>query len=133
MNFLDAEVSANGGGPVVRLSGGSFALSGSEAAVPNGRKLVLGIRAEAIGVRSEPAEDLVRATVVVIEPLGSHNLLTVRSGDDVLKVSTAPDFFPEPETDVWLRLEPERIRWMDRETGSAVDLSAVPVELGAGR
>ena len=29
-----------------------------------------------------------------------------------------------PETDVWLRLEPARIRWMDRETGVAIHTGA---------
>jgi hypothetical protein len=44
----------------------------------------------------------------------------VRTGDDLLKVSTAPDVFPASGTDVWLRLEPARIRWMDRSTRAIV-------------
>ena len=55
--------------------------------------------------------------MIVVEPLGSHNLLTVKTGDDLLKVSTPPHLFPEPDSSIWLRLEPARIRWMDRETG----------------
>ena len=65
-------------------------------------------------------EGLVRAQVIVVEPLGSHNLLTVRVGDDMLKVSTPPDIFPAPDSDVWLALDPARIRWMDRDSGHAV-------------
>ena len=61
--------------------------------------------------------------ISMAEPLGSHNLLTVRSGEDTLKVSTSPRLFPEPDSSVWLRLEPNRIRWMDPETGAAVDSS----------
>jgi multiple sugar transport system ATP-binding protein len=120
MNFLEADVAANGGAPVVRLSGGSFPLP-AEARSLAGRQLVLGIRAEAIGVEAEPGEGLIQATVHVIEPLGSHNLLTVRIGDDLVKVSTRPTFYPEPEAAVWLRIEPERIRWMDPETRAAVE------------
>jgi multiple sugar transport system ATP-binding protein len=119
MNFLAAQVSLDGGAPVVRLSGGSFPLAGV-AGAPAGRDLVLGIRAEAIGVEREPRAGLVRASVVVLEPLGSHNLLTVRSGDDLLKVSAPPDLFVAPDTDIWLRIEPERIRWMDAKTGTAI-------------
>jgi multiple sugar transport system ATP-binding protein len=119
MNFLEAEVVPNGGSPVVRLSGGSFPAA---RALPGGDgKVVLGIRAEAIGVEQEPLEGLVQATVVVVEPLGSHNLLTVRTGDDLLKVAVRPDVFPAPDSDVWLRIEAERIRWMDRETGTALE------------
>jgi multiple sugar transport system ATP-binding protein len=129
MNFLEAEVSADGGGPTVRLSGGSFPLSAHGVESLIGKKLVLGIRAEAIGVESEPGDGLIRAAVVVLEPLGSHNLLTVRTGDDVLKVSTRPNFFPPPDSDVWLRIEPERIRWMDRESRRAVAASEPVPEL----
>jgi multiple sugar transport system ATP-binding protein len=121
MNFLEAEVSANGGPPVVQLSGGSFTLPPAAARPLAGRDLVLGIRAESIGVETEGGEGLIRATVRVVEPLGSHNLLTVQIGDDLVKVSTRPTFFPEPGVDVWLRLEPERIRWMDRETRSLLE------------
>jgi multiple sugar transport system ATP-binding protein len=119
MNFLEAEVSVNGGTSLAKLSGGSFALPGGIAALA-GHNLLLGIRAEAIGVETAAADGLVRAKVIVLEPLGSHNLLTVRCGEDTLKVSIQPDLFPQPESDVWLRLEPSRIRWMDRDTGEAI-------------
>jgi multiple sugar transport system ATP-binding protein len=123
MNFLAAEVTPNGAvGPLVNLSGGSFP-AGPAANGLAGRKLVLGIRAESIVVEPAPAEGLIEAKVIVVEPLGSHNLLTVQSGDDTLKVSTSPRLFPEPDSSVWLRLEPTRIRWMDAETGAAVDSS----------
>jgi multiple sugar transport system ATP-binding protein len=129
MNFLAAEVSANGGAPIVRLSGGTFPLPGATDTLA-GRRLMLGIRAEAIVVEPEPADGLIEATIVVVEPLGSHNLLTVQSGDDLVKVSTPPHLFPQPGSSIWLRLEPHRIRWMDADTGSAVaaeaDVSSLP-------
>jgi multiple sugar transport system ATP-binding protein len=126
MNFLAAELSADGAsGPIVNLSGGSFP-AGTSADGLSGRKLILGIRAESIEVEPASADGLIEATVVVVEPLGSHNLLTVRSGEDMLKVSTSPRLFPEPDSSVWLRLEPNRIRWMDPETGLAVTRAAKP-------
>jgi multiple sugar transport system ATP-binding protein len=120
MNFLSAQISRDGGAPVVNLSGGSFSLGDQAAATLAGRKLVLGIRAEAIVVEPEAGDGLIRATVIVVEPLGSHNLLTVKTGEDILKVSTPPHLFPEPESSIWLRLEPSRIRWMDAESRSAL-------------
>src|SRR5215208_745408 len=131
MNFIDAQVVQNGGPPTVQLSGGSFALTESQAYSLSGHELVLGIRAEAIGVEREAAAGLIRAQLVVLEPLGSHNLLTVRSGDDLLKVSTGPEVFPAPGTDVWLRLEPERIRWMDRATRAVLDAPLREPEVAA--
>jgi hypothetical protein len=38
----------------------------------------------------------------------------------MLKVATPPHVFRPIDSDVWLRIEPERIRWMDRETGDAI-------------
>jgi multiple sugar transport system ATP-binding protein len=129
MNFLAAEIAADGAGPVVSLSGGSFSGDPSASELV-GRKLLLGIRAESIAVEPQPGDGLIEATVIVVEPLGSHNLLTVRSGEDVLKVSTSPRLFPEPDSSIWLRLEANRIRWMDPETGDSVDsASAVPASV----
>jgi multiple sugar transport system ATP-binding protein len=130
MNFLAADISRNGAVPLVHLSGGSFPLDDPGVRGLAGRRLVLGIRAEAIVVEASPGEGLIEATVIVVEPLGSHNLLTVKTGDDLLKVSTPPHLFPEPDSLIWLRLEPERIRWMDGETGHAIPLAdpaAAPV------
>lgn len=125
MNFIAAEVEAGAGTPRVRLSGGDLSLPLSDVDHLAGRPLMMGIRAENIEVCKEPAEGLVRAKVRVLEPLGSHNLLTVRSGDDALKVAASADLFPPTDSDVWLRIEPERIRWMDRETGEALAVSGV--------
>jgi multiple sugar transport system ATP-binding protein len=120
MNFVAAEVDDGNGTPVVRMSGGTFALPVVDVSHLKGRRLVLGIRAENIEVLKEPADDLVRASVLVLEPLGSHNLLTVRTGADTLKVSARADLFPATDSDVWLRIEPARIRWMDRESRQAI-------------
>jgi multiple sugar transport system ATP-binding protein len=126
MNFVAAEVVANGAAASARLSGGTLPL-GDDARPLAGRPVVLGIRAESIQVATEPIDGAIRATVVVVEPLGSHNLLTVRTGDDMLKVSAPPDLFPAPDSDVWLRITPARIRWMSAETGAALgDLASEP-------
>ena len=114
-NFVDATVDDGR----VLVSGGAFpipeALRGTDRT-----ELLLGIRAEAITVEDEPSSTSIRAKVIVLEPLGSHNLLTVQTGDDMLKVATPPHIFRPLDSEVWLRIEPERIRWMDRETGEAI-------------
>jgi multiple sugar transport system ATP-binding protein len=133
MNFLTAKIaSADGAGPVVNLSGGSFPVGASAAGLA-GRELVLGIRAESIAVEQQSGDGLIEATVVVVEPLGSHNLLTVQSGEDLLKVSTSARLFPEPDSSVWLRLDPNHIRWMDPETGAAVDSGVAAPQTAAAR
>lgn len=79
------------------------------------------MRAENIEVVPEAGPGLVPAKVLVLEPLGAHNLLTVQSGDDTLRVTTRADLFPAPDSEIWLRIEPTRVRWMDRETRTALD------------
>jgi multiple sugar transport system ATP-binding protein len=129
MNFVAAQVVANGGGAAAQLGGGTLLL-GEGARALAGQNVVMGIRAESIQVTTSPADGAIRATVVVVEPLGSHNLLTVRTGDDVLKVSAPADVFPPPESDVWLRITPERIRWMNAETGAALADPSSPAAVG---
>jgi multiple sugar transport system ATP-binding protein len=122
MNFLAARVESNGAGPTVRVGGGSFAIEHADGLT--NRDLLLGIRAEAIVVETAPGDGLVQASVVVVEPLGSHNLITARAGDDVLKISAPNHFFPEPGSDIWLRLRPAQIRWVDRESGKVIATGA---------
>jgi multiple sugar transport system ATP-binding protein len=133
MNFLATEIVADGVGQVARLSGGDVGLGAGFERL-SGRTLTLGIRAESVRVQTEAGDGAIRATVVVVEPLGSHNLLTVRTGDDKLKVSAPPDVLPAPDSDIWLRIEPERIRWMHPVSGQAFDpardeLSPEPAEV----
>jgi multiple sugar transport system ATP-binding protein len=120
MNLVDAEVVLDGSVPQVQVGGGSFGYDGPDADALLGRPLVMGIRAENIEVHQEAGPGLVQAKVLVLEPLGAHNLLTVQAGDDTLRVATRADVFPSPDSDVWLRIEPERVRWMDRETRIAL-------------
>ena len=80
MNFLAAAISPERRRAARELSGGSFPLDDRRAARSRGAGSSLGIRAEAIEVEPEPGEGLIEATVIVVEPLGSHNLLTVKSG-----------------------------------------------------
>ena len=118
MNFLAARVEANGAGPTVQVGGGGFAIEQADGLA--NRDLLLGIRAEAITVETQPGDGLIKAAVVVVEPVGSHNLITARAGSDVLKISAGNHFFPEHGADIWLRLRPAQIRWLDRETGKVI-------------
>jgi ABC-type sugar transport system ATPase subunit len=47
-------------------------------------EVLVGIRAENIQAATEPFEDAVRASTQVVEPLGSHLLVTVSTGEQGL-------------------------------------------------
>jgi multiple sugar transport system ATP-binding protein len=56
----------------------------------------------------------VPAEVGVVEPLGSHLLLTLTLGEQLVKVSTRTDFPVKPRDRVWLRPEEGSIRLLGR-------------------
>ena len=120
MNFLDAQVQRHNG--AVEVAIGDFKLAPHHLFQPvlqpyDGKPIVVGIRAENMETLAEPAEDALKVRVLVVEPLGSQNLLTVKIGANTVKVSTHPSFDGAADQDVWLRFPAEKIRWVDRDSG----------------
>ena len=101
---------------------GAFAGEGFTVPVvqrPGGTgELLLGVRAEHIAIGNEGGG--VAARVLVVEPLGSHALVTALVGKTPVKVQ-APIGVPlQPDQAVSLRFEESRIRWMDAASGAAL-------------
>ncbi|KAB2862579.1 MAG: TOBE domain-containing protein, partial [Anaerolineae bacterium] len=123
MNFLRGQVQSEDGSVKVKI--GDFHLLPSEEMVEplrgyDGKFIFVGIRAENMETLASPVPDALAVTVEVVEPLGSQNLLTIRISEDVLKVSTHPDFKVHAHETVYIRFPPAKIRWMDRDTGRAI-------------
>lgn len=123
MNFLTGHVNRDNGQVAVRV--GDFTLTPEEKMQSALKgyvddKIVLGIRAENMEALTSPAEDAVQVRVIVVEPLGSQNLLTVNIGDDIVKVATHPTFPVAPDSDIWLRFPADKIRWIERESQRAM-------------
>jgi multiple sugar transport system ATP-binding protein len=120
MNFLEAQVQRHNGQVHARI--GDFDLTPHTLMQPvlspyDGKKMQLGIRAENMETLRQPADDALQVEVLVVEPLGSQNLLTIRIGDDIVKVATHPTFQVSPGDHVWLRFPADKIRWVERESG----------------
>jgi len=81
-----------------------------------GREMVLGVRAEHITI----AGDGVPARVMVVEPLGSHALVTVLVGKTAVKIQAPIDVAVRPDQAINLRFDEATLRWMDAGTGSAI-------------
>jgi multiple sugar transport system ATP-binding protein len=129
MNFLRAAVATSDRGVSLEVAGFKIALPGDwEGHLRKmvGKTLILGIRAENItveaGDKSAPtgAGGRLPAKVIVSEPLGAQQLLTVQVGDDILKVATSPDLVVQPGQDVGLELSPGKLRLFDEETDRAM-------------
>lgn len=120
MNFMVGQVQRENGKVKVRI--GDFNLVPAEVMQPvlkpyDGKLIFIGIRAENMETLNQPADDALQVEVLVVEPLGSQNLLTVQIGSDIVKVSTHPTFEVAPGNDVWLRFPADKIRWVDRDSG----------------
>jgi len=123
MNFLPGVVHVNGNR--TRVAVGESQIEPSPALAPvlsakNGQPIMLGIRPENLTLAQAHQANTIRARVLVIEPLGSHKLLTMQVGSEISKVSVAPDQRIARDEDVWLHFDPEKIRWMDAATGEAI-------------
>lgn len=123
MNFFRGKVQSNGAETSV-LIGESRIFPAANLkkalAVRNGEDIILGIRPEVISLVPQQQSNTLRAHVLVVEPLGSHKLLTMKVGTENAKVSVASDQMVNSGDDVWLHFDPDKIRWMDAATGDAI-------------
>lgn len=121
MNFLNGQVATNGAGLMVNIGGTVFRPPlAIQPALREGDGARVGIRAENIVALHQPAEGGLAGEVVVVEPLGSHNLLTVRVGGERVKVNTHADAAFQPGQAIWLKLALDKIRWMAHSSGQAI-------------
>jgi multiple sugar transport system ATP-binding protein len=123
MNFMRGTLAAQDGAIIARVAG--FDILPSAAAQARlaawvGRKVLLGVRPENITISASRATNALCARVLVVEPLGSHKLVTAQVGAESAKVSVPMDSPVESNQDVWLTFDPNKLRWMDAERGQAL-------------
>jgi multiple sugar transport system ATP-binding protein len=132
MNFLRAEPERRDDRLVARIgSAGELTVDEPPRALSEriGRPVVLGIRAENIDVvESGPSNGLLRGRALVVEPLGSHNLVTIDVDGQLVKATTRPDVSIGRDVDLGLRIDSSRIRWLDHESGAALDDAGGPAD-----
>jgi len=88
-------------------------------ALPEG-ELLVGIRAENIQASTSAKEGALKAETVVVEPLGSHNLVTATVEGQVVKVVARNDFFVESGMPIWLEPESDKLRWLRAADGKSL-------------
>ncbi len=109
MNFLRGAIRDGS------FAGDGFTVPLSRARA-EGQEMLLGVRAEHILIAGEG----IAAKVLVVEPLGSHALVTVLVGRTPVKVQAPIDVAVKADDPVRLRLDESRLRWMDAASGSAL-------------
>ena len=89
-------------------------------AVSSGKtEVVLGIRPEEITIATREGSGTL-ATIDIIEPMGSLNIVYASAGVTRVVATTPPDFFPPLGSRVWLQPQPERMLLFDPETTLAI-------------
>ncbi len=121
MNFLAATLRGGNGHRELLIADHRVELPAGAAPSPSqGGDTLVGIRAENIRPATEPSPGALPARVQVVEPLGSHLLVTVSIGARQLKVVAPIDFPARPERDLWLRLDPDKLRLFEVGSGERV-------------
>lgn len=125
MNFLRAAVATSDGEVFLAVAGFKIALPGDwqgHLQKMVGKTVILGIRAENIIVHTQQGEGMLPASVIVSEPLGAQQLLTVQVGENIMKVTTNPDLVVQPGQDIGLELSRGKLRLFDEGTDQAMPL-----------
>ncbi|GAC1313923.1 MAG: ABC transporter ATP-binding protein [Chloroflexota bacterium] len=126
MNFLRGSASRENGQARVAIGGQALTAPADVADVDD---VLIGIRAEYLqaSIEQPAAPGALRADTVVVEPLGSHLLLTADVEGQTLKVVTRTDFPVRAGQTIWLVPEPDKVRWLRSADGQAVNGRATPV------
>ena len=82
----------------------------------DGVPLVLGVRPEDVHVVSDPTDTSLSANVVVVELLGSENIINVEIAGHVVKVRTGPTFRPLVGDVLNVEIDQKRSHLFDTET-----------------
>ena len=118
MNFITAAVS--GGGDALRVGEQNLLAPSMLRSFAN-EDIVLGVRAENIGVAADRSSGDVPATVLIVEPMGSSVLLTVDVDGQNIKVQAPPTFRTAPHDRIWLTFSPNTMRFYDGATSMALE------------
>jgi len=121
MNFLTGRLQSVDGRLHAQVGGAAVPLPpAATASLAVEETVTIGIRPEHIAVEFAAVPSGVPAQVSVLEPIGSHQVLTLQVGAEVVKVVVPPEFTAEPGRRVWLRFDPARLRLMDPGSGRAI-------------
>ncbi len=134
MNLIHSEIQSQNGKPVLHLTHTAIGLPLSTnqriAQVhqeTRTNELVLGIRAEHIRVSKEPLGEKIKASVHLVESLGSVNIIDIFLGENpetgtpiLLRARTHPAFQVAAGQSVWLDFDEKHIHVFDRQTEKAI-------------
>lgn len=125
MNIIEADVHRDGGDWGLRLGGASLPV-GPGVSGPLGRlngdgRVSVGFRPSDVAIHlSPPPGPSLETEVIVHEPLGQYGVVTVRTGEDALKVKTGKEVRPDSGARAWLVPNPDRYHFFNPRSGESL-------------
>src|SRR5690606_6749294 len=121
MNFVTGTVGSADGMPVLQTAGGSLPAPAHLAnGLSSGQDVTIGIRPEDIDITHGDAGSGLQASIEVIEPMGSLNVVYARLGDERLAVTTAPTFWGQHGDPVTLSFAAGKTHFFDPTSESVL-------------
>jgi multiple sugar transport system ATP-binding protein len=85
-----------------------------------GSELTLGVRPEHVHVSREKTESGIKASVYVVEPLGSEAIVDVKVGENIVKAKENPFFKASTGEQVWITFDVDQVHIFDKQTGNII-------------
>lgn len=129
MNLAEATVKEDAGHARIDLKGASTSFDFppelanrlSAARGENGN-LTLGVRPEGVIVAREASDGFMPVEAHIIEPLGSHDIVDLKVGEQMLRARTKSGFVPRAGETVWARIDPAQAHFFNTATGSSLGI-----------
>jgi multiple sugar transport system ATP-binding protein len=86
-----------------------------------GSELTLGVRPEHVHVnREKTSENDIKASVYVVEPLGSEAIVDVKIGENIVKAKENPFFKASIGEQVWIAFDGDQVHIFDKKSGDII-------------
>jgi multiple sugar transport system ATP-binding protein len=124
MNIAKAAVSETGAGAEVRLTGAAkgfdFPRDLLGKLTSKSGDISLGIRPEGVLVERTASDGYLPVEASIIEPLGSHDIVDLKVGDQMLRARTKSGFVAKPGDRVFARVDPSHAHFFDTMSGQSL-------------
>jgi multiple sugar transport system ATP-binding protein len=126
MNVATASVSEAGGGAHVTVEGADqgFAFPRELLSRLNGKasagELSLGIRPEGVIIAHQAGDGFLPVEAHIIEPLGSHDIVDLKIGSQMLRARTRSGFVAKAGDQVFARIDPSQAHFFDTASGNSL-------------
>jgi multiple sugar transport system ATP-binding protein len=121
MNVALARVGGEAGAARVTMRGAAQGFPFPAALLDRvGGEVALGVRPEGVLVARDAHDGYLPVEAQIIEPLGSHDIVDLKVGEQMLRARTASGFVAGPGTRVWARLDPAQVHFFDAASGTSL-------------